>query len=296
MRMVFGLVLIIGFGLAGLAVYMTKGYLSDFESDQNYYQSEVKRLQTIVDGIVETADVYVVTRKMKFGEQLTRADVKIIKWPVDSLPDGIFKASDTEDPLFVEDEKLSRSIRRTMEINEPVLAIKISKPGQLVGIEERLSPGMRAFHIDVSPRRGVSGFLRPEHRVDISWLGKNRAGETIIQEISRNIRVLAIDGSTDDDLVDVQNAKTITIEVTPEEGRNLAAVQRIGKLHLSLLKTGDATFSSETTASRTSAEEVLGLKVEEAPQEVIEAEKKCYRTRRGIGTLPATEVEVPCPD
>ena len=92
MRLLFGLVLIAGLGLAGFAVYMAKGFISTS-------QAETAKLQAIADSMVETVQVFVVKRKVKYGERLTKEDVKLVKWPVDSLPEGIYihPPAETED-------------------------------------------------------------------------------------------------------------------------------------------------------------------------------------------------------
>ena len=58
-----------------------------------------------------------------------------------------------------------------MEINEPILKIKVTEPGQDAGVSSRLERGMRAFAISVNVTSGVSGLLRPGDRVDVYWTG-----------------------------------------------------------------------------------------------------------------------------
>ena len=292
MRMVFGLVLILGLGLAGFAVYMTKGYFND-------YQAEKQRLEAIANSMVETVNVFVVKNKVTYGSKLTKDDVRLQKWPVDSLPEGIFTFPATEtadgkpgEDLFPKDSDKLRAVLRTMEAGEPVLAIKVTDPGKDAGITSRLSPGMRAFAVKVDASSGVSGFLRPGDKVDIYWTGRppNGGGGNITKLIESGISLIAIDQSANDDIGDANIARTVTVEATPQQVASLAQAQSTGRLSLSLVGVGDATVIENNIE----VDQTILLDIEAAP--VVEEEKepeKCYRVvRRGTERI---EVEYTCP-
>ena len=282
MRLVFSLVLILGIALAGFAVYMAKGYFSS-------YQAEAQRLQEIANNIVDTVQVYVVKEKVSYGEKLEKSDVRLVKWPVTSLPEGTFTypATKTKDgkpgeELFLENSDKLRSVLRTMEVGEPVLAIKITGQGMSAGISSRLTPGMRAFAIKVDATSGVSGFLRPGHMVDVYWTGTppNVSGERkgkITTLIQSTMRLIAIDQSANDDISGANVARTVTVEATPQQVAALAQAQGSGRLSLSLVGVGDETVSSSIQMSQL---DLLGI---EATREVvIEEERECFvKTRKG---------------
>ncbi len=293
MRMVFGLVLILGLGLAGFAVYMTKGYFSN-------YQAEKQRLEAIANSMVDTVNVFVVTDKITYGEKLTKDDVRLQKWPVDALPEGIFTfpAAKTEDgkpgeDLFPKDSDKLRSVLRTMEAGEPVLASKVTAPGKDAGITSRLSPGMRAFAIKVDVSSGVSGFLRPGDKVDVYWTGRppNRnGGGNITKLIESGISLIAIDQSANDDVSGARIARTVTVEATPQQVASLAQAQSTGRLSLSLVGVGDATvIDSGIEVNQTTL-----LDIEEAPTVVEEAPpEQCFRyERKGTERI---KIEFDCP-
>jgi len=100
MRAIFGLVLVIGMGLAGFAVYMVKGYVSN-------QTVALQRMQAQQKAIVPTVDVVAVTRAIPFGEQITIEDVTTIKYAKDYLPEGVFM---TKEELFPEGEDVARSV------------------------------------------------------------------------------------------------------------------------------------------------------------------------------------------
>lgn len=293
MRMVFGLVLILGLGLAGFAVYMAKDYIKAS-------QAEAERLKAIADNMVETVNVFVAKRQVRYGERLTKEDVRLIKWPVDALPEGVFTfpAQKTKDgkpgeDLFPKTTEKLRSVLRTIEVNEPILAVKVTAPGKEAGITSRLTPGMRAFAIKVDVTSGVSGFLRPGDIVDVYWTGRPpRGGDSnggkITKLIETGVRLIAIDQSADDDIGDANIARTVTVEATPEQVAALAQAQGSGRLTLSLIGIDDVT---EAGAIEINQNDLLGIEARQAVRK--EVERICtVKTRKGAEIV---ETEIPCP-
>jgi pilus assembly protein CpaB len=285
MRAVFGVVLIIGLGLAGFAVYMVKGYF-----DQQSVALEQERAAAA--RIIPTVDVFAMARPIAYGEILTREDVKIIPYVEGALPAGVFR---TEEELFPDGGKDRRIVLRTMEINEPVMAIKVTEPGGEAGITTRLTPGMRAFAIRVDVTSGVSGFLRPGDRVDVYWTGQtgNLTGASIqvTKLIESAIRIIAVDQSADTNISTALVARTVTVEVTPQQVASLAQAQSSGSLSLSLVGINDDSAANvEDVNQRT----LLGIS-ETAPIATPDApieEKICtIKTRRGAEVV---EIEIPC--
>ena len=74
MRLVFGLVLLVGVALAGAAVFLAK----DFFAQQ---QAQLAEAEAAKQAIVPTVEVMVVNKRMRYGQRLTKDDVKIVRWP-----------------------------------------------------------------------------------------------------------------------------------------------------------------------------------------------------------------------
>lgn len=283
MRAVFGLVLILGLGLAGFAVYMVQGY---FEQQERALARE--RAATAQQ--VPTVEVFAVNRVIEFGEPLTMDDVTVIRYAEPFLPEGVFT---TEEELFPEGPGVVRYVVRQMEPNEPVLAVKVTEPGQDAGITTRLATGMRAFAIEVDVASGVSGFLRPGDRVDVYWTGQVTMADysdNVTQLIEQSLTIIAVDQTSDDNMSGTAIARTVTVEVTPQQVATLAQAQSTGKLSLSLVGQMDETVA---TAVEVDQRSLLGI-VEAAP--VVEAyvapEQICtIRTRRGSDVV---EIPIPC--
>jgi len=288
MRAVFGLVLIIGLGLAGFAVYMVKGY---FDQQQN----ALARERAVAAAIVPTVEVYAVTRPLAYGDLLTKDDVQLIHYAEPYLPEGVFR---TEEELFPTGEEKPRIVLRPMEINEPVLAIKVSEPGEDIGITTRIARGMRAFAIRVDVASGVSGFLRPGDRVDIYWTGQGAdqlgsLGGDITKLIETAVKIVAVDQTSDSTVNQTLVARTVTVEVTPQQVASLAQAQSTGSLSLALVGNGDDSIAEAVQVDRAS---LLGI-VEQAPvvaepvAPVVEERVCTIRTRKGADVV---EIPIPC--
>ncbi|MEZ5867031.1 MAG: Flp pilus assembly protein CpaB [Defluviimonas denitrificans] len=115
----------------------------------------------------------------------------------------------------------------------------MTEPGVDAGINANLSPGMRAFTINVDVSTGVSGFLRPGDRVDVYWSGQIN-GQDTAKLIDEAVRLIAINQSADADRSEeTMIARTVTIEGSPQQVAALALAQQTGRLTLSLVGTND---------------------------------------------------------
>lgn len=287
MRIVFGLVLIIGIGLAGFAVYMARSYIEGYQA-----QLEQERQQRAPN--IETVDIYVATRALKYGEQLGPDAVRLTAFPAASLPEGVFtKAED----LFSKGENVPRIVLRGIEANEAILAVKVTQPGEEAGIASQLKRGERAFAIKVDVSSGVSGFLRPGDRVDVYWTGSvgggnlrtegNSTGE-VTKLIDTGVRLVAIDQVANTEMTETVIARTVTVAATPQQVAALAQAQSTGRLSLSLVGAMDDSVSE---AIEIDQKRLLGIAsatvVEKAPEE-----QTCtIRTRRGAEVI---ETPIPC--
>ncbi len=282
MRMVFGLVLLVGLALAGGAVYMAKNYIQA-------YQTALAVERQARENIVPTVEVLVAERPLKYGEPIVKEDVRIVKWPENAIPEGTFS---TMEEMFSKGDSVLRVVLRAMEKDEAIMAVKVTEPGEDAGITSRLERGMRAYAIRVDVASGVSGFLRPGDRVDVYWTG--RVGDDldgrgdITKLIETGVRLIAVDQSTGGNLDEAMIARTVTVAVKPEQVAALAQAQTTGSLSLSLVGTDDDTIAQSIEIDQ---RKLLGIE-QQAPVAQREAEKVCtIRTRRGAEVV---EIPIPC--
>ncbi|MCG6904105.1 MAG: Flp pilus assembly protein CpaB [Rhodobacter sp.] len=275
MRLVFGLVLIVGVGLASFAVYMAKDYIGA-------YQAELARERAAREKIVPTVDVVVVNRALYYGEEIKTEDVRTVRWPENAIPEGTFASLEVVFPFG--EEKYRRAIR-AMEKDEALMAVKVTEPGQDAGVSSRLSKGMRAFAIRVDVATGVSGFLRPGDRVDVYWSGTIQGNERNAQEVTQliesGVKLIAIDQTADGDRSNPTIARTVTVEATPLQVAALAQAQSTGRLSLSLLGADDEAFSENVVINQNV---LLGIEAAQVVQ--VQKEEICtVKTRRGAETI-----------
>ncbi len=281
MRMIFGLVLVVGLALAGVAVYMAQGYISQ---SQTALQRE-REMRAKTGPLVE---VYVVNKAKNYGDLLTKDDVQLIWWPENTLPESIFRDEAT---LFPNGGKEPRYVLRQMEKFEPLMAIKVTEPGEPAGLTGQLAKGMRAFAVKVDVASGVSGFVQPGDRVDIYWTGASAGTEgEMTRLIESMVKIIAVDQTADGGAGGAMVARTVTVVASPEQVGRLAQAQATGRLALALVGSGDDTVNGKIEVDGNA---LLGI-IEQPEQQIVavEIEKICtVRTRKGAEVL---EMPIPC--
>lgn len=288
MRLVFGLVLVLGLGLAGFAVYMAKSYIQR-------YQTELANERSNRDPGIDTVEVYVATTKLKYGQELNPDDVRLTPFPAMSLPEGVFK---TEEALFPEGDSEPRTVLRSIEPNEAILAVKVTEPGEEAGITSQLERGMRAFAINVDVTSGVSGFLRPGDRVDIYWTGQSASGsgpqlegrgaKDVTKLIETNVKLIAVDQEANADTTEAIIARTVTVSARPQQVASLAQAQSTGRLSLSLVGAEDDSVAEAIEVDQRS---LLGIQEQVVERAPVAQEVCTIRTRRGGEVI---ETPIPC--
>ena len=286
MRMVFGLVLVVGLALAGFAVYMTQNYFSQTQARLTQATEFNRKVGPMVE-------VYVVNKIKKYGDPLTKDDVQLIYWPKSALPDHIFKnpADLTKEDvaLFPEDNKDPRYVLRQMEKFEPVLAEKVTDPGQIAGLTGQLGAGQGAFAIKVDVASGVSGFVQPGDFVDVYWTGSvGSNGDNMTRLIESGVKVIAVDQNANDGNVTATVARTVTVAAMREQVARLAQAAATGKLALSLVAENAAALEGKIEVDSNS---LLGI-TEQPVVQVAAPEKVCtVKTRKGADVA---DTPIPC--
>ncbi len=299
MRAVFALVLVLGVALAGLAVYMTQNLMSQS-------QSELARAQAYFDKTGRLVEVYAVAKPLKFGDPITKADVKVVYAQEKALPQGAFRvsaqtASDTNAApateggkppplLFPPNADKPRFVTRSMVENEIVLVSRVTEPGSVAGLTDKIAPGMRAFQIKVDVASGVAGFVMPDDLIDVYWTGWADGDGEVTRLIEAAVRVMAVDQSSDESEVNKNEmARTVTVAVTPEQVARLAQAQATGRMSMSLIGRG-----TEETADLVQVDKNALLGIERKEVVKTEAPEVCtVKTRKGAEVV---DIQIPCND
>ena len=208
--------------VAGLAVAGGSAYLAR-EVLENRYADKGEQEETLVDVVVASSDI-------AFGQAIEAHMLRTIAWPKEAVPSGTFN---TFAVLLPEAGKPPRRARRAIGQGELVLAPKVSDFGEKVTIVQTLGPNHRAMAIKVNAETAVGGFVTPGDDVDV-LLTQGRQETLRTVTILQNIRVIGVDQEADEQSDSPEIARTVTVEVTPEEGQRLALAQKAGTLSLTL--------------------------------------------------------------
>ena len=213
------------FGL--LAVFIANSWLNH-QAEERMRSLEANKKPVVGDTLV------VASRPLRFGSELSSSVLREIEWPEGAPPAGSFK---TVSQLLTGGRRV---VLTAIEPNEPVLASKITGPGQRATLSAMLDPGMKAMTVRVNDVDGVAGFVLPGDRVDVvvtQQIEKNVAHSDVVLQ---NTRVLAIDQLADERTDKPSVAKAVTLEVDMTNAQKLALAARVGSLSLALRKAGDA--------------------------------------------------------
>lgn len=157
-------------------------------------------------------------------------------WPDDNLAQSYVLKEDRE-----MDEFVGSVARSGIVVGQPITDGTVVKPGERGFLAAVLEPGKRAVSVSINATTGISGLVFPGDRVDLILtqnITQTTAGEKSVRRASEtvltDIRVLAVDQSTDDQENEPAVAKTVTLEVTPKQVEIISVVTELGKLSLSL--------------------------------------------------------------
>ncbi len=220
-----------------------------------------------------TQDVVVAAKDIAPGtmineELINNGTIKTTQWPKTSVPAGAFSSPQ---------QVIGKTNRVKIIANEPILDSRLA--GEGAGLTVRLEPGKRAMAVRVDEIIGVSGFIVPDDRVDViltttppgSANQENRIAKIVLQ----NKRVLSVAQSTEQKDGKPQLARSITLEVTPEDAEKLSLASQEGQIVLALRGLGDDAQTVTSGSRKGDLLSVVAVK-KGTPGNVVRAPEK-YR-------------------
>ena len=187
--------------------------------------------QVVASTSKQFVPVVVSATDLTFGTKLDKAQLRVARYPKESVPAGSFSDIDSV---------AGQTTKIFLAAKEPVTATKLSSRGG--GLSMLVRSGLRATSLEVNQVSGVSGFVLPGDRVDVLCTVDGRGGkeEAITRTILQNAEVLASGQRTaqqDNKPITVQ---AVTILVDPMGAEKLALGLHEGKLHLVLRNPQDS--------------------------------------------------------
>ncbi len=184
--------------------------------------------------IERTAVVYAAA-DIKPGETIGAEMIELRPIPVGEVPEGaILKLADA----------LDRAAQSPLDKGDMLREKKLTERGAGRGMAALIRPGMRAFTIlTPSFSSSMAGFLLPGNRVDVLMTANSsggpddESGGAMTKTLIHNVEILAVHTTVNAPLankINPDDARSVTLLVTPEDVELLELGQNKGTLHLSL--------------------------------------------------------------
>ncbi len=220
----------------------------------------------VVPTPVPMVDVFMPLQRIPSGTQLTPLMFKREQKTLDDV--ARFGAQ----PIKNESELLARYARVLIMPGKPLMMDEVTDtPDSL--LTKQIRPGYRAVTIQVNNVSGIEGWSVPKSRVDVIWVSqKADSGDEVVATIVKGAQVLSVLGKTEIQLPGhpegaggrtVAESKggasspnqsasfTVTLLVTPEDGRKIFLASRTGELSLMLRGEFDASQEVDSKQSIT---------------------------------------------
>jgi pilus assembly protein CpaB len=190
---------------------------------------------------IAMTEVLVASAELGMGKVIAAKDLRWQKWPQEASNSFITKATNPR----AREDYVGAVMRTGVVEGEPIRATKIIKSGSNNFMAAMVTGGMRAVAIPVSPETAAGGFVLPNDKVDVILVRRIEADRSSpksrddtghdVTTVLQNIRTLAVD-----QVIEERNgektvlARTVTLELTPEQAEIISLAKQLGTLNLSL--------------------------------------------------------------
>src|SRR6476620_3715092 len=146
-------------------------------------------------------------------------------------------------------------VRNFMEAGSPITLQDILRPKDRGFLASVLAPDSRAISIKVDEESGVSGLIWPGDYVDVvltQVIDKaDPAQGTLAETVLHNVRIVAIDqeivqGGTANNAAAGKVAKTVSLQLAPEQVKKITVADQLGKLSLAVRSAVDQQDTGDT--------------------------------------------------
>lgn len=210
---------------AGGAVFAASSWISA-------QRAELARSKTRPAPKQEAVEVLVARETLPTGTLLRKDHFRWQPWPDKTLSANYMRRKDTNIEEFE-----GAVVRNSVTLGEPVTKAKIVQPGERGFLAAVLKPEHRAITVGVNAISGIAGFVFPGDRIDLLLtheIKQGRKARHATETVLVNVRVLAIDQSTNDQAEKPKLSKNVTLEVTPKQAEMVTLISALGRLSLSL--------------------------------------------------------------
>ena len=208
------LVLLVALAAGGGLAYGTYNYLANVP------------VETVS---LPTQPVVVAEAPLRLGAEIQMSDLRVVDWPLDSVPSGAFG-----DPS----EIVGRGVILGMVRHEPILDAKLAAVGAGAGLPPVIPAGLRALSVRVNEVIGVAGYVLPGTHVDVvaTVSPTNRPEQMTSKVVLADVQVLAAGTRLEQDVEDDQpiQVTVVTLLVAPDQAERLTLASTEGRIQLAL--------------------------------------------------------------
>jgi len=204
------------------------------------------------------SEVLVATSQLTPGSALTPASVRWQDWPSGSVDPSFITHNAAPDISKIVQGAV---VRAPMMAGEPLTTSKIVHADTAGFLASQLMPGMRAVSITISADTGAGGFILPNDRVDvICTVTQQETHKIAAGTILKDVRVLAVDQTSDSKDTKSVVARTATLELSPVQVELVERAKVAGTLSLSLRALGDSeSADAKTDTSQQSSSQEINI-------------------------------------
>ena len=229
------ILIVIALLIAGGAAMMARSLVNKPQKqvageDRVVVKVEESKMKILVAGI-----------NMPTGHFVKAEDMVWQSWPDETVHQNYIQ----QDSDIKSESLVGAVARSSISAGEPILNGQLIKPGNRGFMSAVLPVGKRAISIRITATSGNAGFIFPGDRVDIMLThevnikSNDREKARISETILKDLRVLAINQSTDNPTHTPSIGNTATLEVTPKQAEKIALMKTMGGLTLTLRSLGN---------------------------------------------------------
>lgn len=181
---------------------------------------------------VKTEPVLFAAADIQRGETIDEKMIEVRKVPVGQTPPGA---------LAKLEDVVGRAAHYPMLKGDALADAKLTAKGSGGGMAGLIRPGMRAFTIQTPTlSSSLAGFLLPGNKVDVLLTISNTndsTGGAATTTLLQNVEILAVHTNVDSpaaNKIDPNEARSVTLLVSPDDASLLDLGQNKGTLHLTL--------------------------------------------------------------
>lgn len=173
--------------------------------------------------------IVIAKTEIPIGARIIAEQLQVTQMPRDAAPEGAFTR--------IDETLIGRVVMTKIRARAPITESLLAPIGSSASLSSVIPEGYRAMTVRVDDVVGTSGFIMPGALVDVVVMiepANESQRERVSKIVLQNIKVLAGGANLDKpkNEKDVERAKIVTLQVTPEQAEKLAVAASEGKLQL----------------------------------------------------------------